>query len=101
VTVDRELVRAASSAVRAGRADSLSGWVNLALTDRAAKEQRLEALADAIRAYEAEFGVISAAELSAQRKADRRTATLVQGARVQGSPSPARARTAARRRGAA
>jgi hypothetical protein len=79
VTVDRTLVRAANEAVAAGRASSLSGWVNLALAEQAAKERRLLALSEAINSYEAEFGVISPAELVAQERADRRTATVVRG----------------------
>ena len=77
VTVDRTLVEAANEAVAAGRADSLSGWVNLALMERAAKERRLGALRDAIAAYEAEYGEISPAELAAQQRADRRHALVV------------------------
>jgi len=79
VTVDRALIRAGSEAVAAGLADSLSGWVNLALSDRAAKERRLRALAEAVEAYEAEFGVISEAEMMAQARADARSAILVRG----------------------
>jgi hypothetical protein len=79
VTVDRDLVDAGNAAVATGRADSLSGWVNLALQERAVKERRLQAMADAIAAYEAEFGVISAAELSVQSREDRRSAIVVRG----------------------
>lgn len=80
VTVDRALVRAANEAVAAGRAASLSGWVNLALSEQAAKEKRLEALAEAIAAYEVEFGAITAGEIVAQERADRRSAIVVRGA---------------------
>jgi hypothetical protein len=90
VTVDRALVQAASEAVAAGRAESLSGWVNLALADRAAKERKLRALADAVSLYEAEFGAISQAELIAQERADRRSALVVRG--------PKKTRTRSRRR---
>jgi hypothetical protein len=72
VTVDPALVRVAGRAVAAGRATSLSAWVNLALEERAEKERRLQALADAVAAYEAEFGVITDAEMAAQARADRR-----------------------------
>ena len=71
VTVDPELVEAASAAVAEGRVGSLSAWVNLALSERAAKERRLRALAGAIAAYEQEFGPISADEIAAQARADR------------------------------
>jgi hypothetical protein len=79
VTVDRALVEAGSEAVAAGRAESLSGWVNLALAERAAKEQKLRALAEAVAMYEAEFGAISQAELIAQERADRRSALVIRG----------------------
>ena len=72
VTVDSELIEAANEAVAEGRASSLSGWVNLALTEHAAKERRLRGLAEAVAAYEEEFGEITAAELAAQARADLR-----------------------------
>ncbi len=79
VTVDPALVRAGNQAVAAGRAQSLSSWVNLALAERARKEHRLAAMAAAIDAYEQEFGAISADELSAQARADQRDALVVRG----------------------
>ena len=79
VTVDPSLVQAANDAVAAGRAQSLSSWVNLALEDRAAKERRLQAMAQAIAVYEAEFGEISEAELVAQARADSKSAVVVRG----------------------
>jgi glycerol dehydrogenase-like iron-containing ADH family enzyme len=94
VTVDPALVQAGNEAVAAGRADSLSSWVNLALAERTAKERRLKAMAEAIAAYEEMFGAISADELSAQVRADQRNAHV-----VRGKSRPA-ARTH-RRRGAA
>ena len=77
VTVDSELIEAANQAVAEGRVASLSGWVNLALAERAAKERRLRTLAEAIAAYEEAFGEITAAELAAQERADRQNATAV------------------------
>lgn len=77
VTVDRALVEAANEAVAAGRASSISTWVNAALAERAAKERHLRAMAEAIAGYEAEFGMISAAELIAQQHDDRRTSIAV------------------------
>ncbi|HET7502593.1 MAG TPA: hypothetical protein VFK02_16345 [Kofleriaceae bacterium] len=79
VTVDRSLVDAANQAVASGRASSVSTWVSGALAERVAKERHLRALADAISGYEAEFGVISEAELIAQERADSRTAIAVRG----------------------
>ena len=77
VTVDSELVEAANQAVAEGRVASLSGWVNLALAERATKERRLRTLAEAVAAYEHEFGKITPAELAAQESADRRNALTV------------------------
>jgi len=79
VTVDRALIQAGSEAVAAGRADSLSGWVNLALVEQAAKERRLAAGRKAIAAYEAEFGEITPEEMAAQAREDQRSAIVVRG----------------------
>jgi hypothetical protein len=81
VTVDRSLVQAGNVAVASGLADSFSGWVNLALEERAAKEQRLRAMANAVRVYEARFGEISAEELALQERKDRAAAVVVRGSR--------------------
>jgi hypothetical protein len=77
VTVDAELIEAANRAIAEGRVSSLSGWVNLALSERAAKERRLRALAEAVEDYERAFGEITAAELAAQERADRLNTTHV------------------------
>ena len=79
VTVDPAVVRAGNEAVAAGRAESLSGWVNLAMSELATKERRLQAMADAIALYERVFGEISAAELVVQERADRRNAIVPRG----------------------
>jgi hypothetical protein len=76
VTVDHSLVRAANLAVREGRADSVSAWVSSALMDQVERERGRKALADAIAHYEAEFGVITEAEMEAQELADKRTAIV-------------------------
>jgi glycerol dehydrogenase-like iron-containing ADH family enzyme len=81
VTVDANLVAAGQSAVRAGRADSLSGWVNAALADRDAQERRTRALADAVAAYEAQFGEITPMEAAAQERADQKAAVVLRGKR--------------------
>ncbi|OFW29762.1 MAG: hypothetical protein A3H97_19590 [Acidobacteria bacterium RIFCSPLOWO2_02_FULL_65_29] len=60
------------------------------------KDRRLRALADAVAAYEKEFGPITAEELAVQERADRAAAHVVRGA----GPRAARARRV-RRRGAA
>jgi hypothetical protein len=84
VTVDKALLQAGNEAVAAGLVDSLSGWVNLALAERAAKERRLQAMAEAVAAYEADFGEISAEELVAQERKDRAAAVVVRGRRRAG-----------------
>jgi Arc/MetJ-type ribon-helix-helix transcriptional regulator len=88
VTVDPHLVRAGNDAVEDGSVDSLSAWVNLALAERAAKDRRLAALADAVSAYEAQFGSITSEELAAQARADRVAARVVR--TVRGSAVKAR-----------
>lgn len=95
MTVDAELVEAGNRAVKAGRAESLSGWVNDALAEREAKERRLQAMADAVATYEAEFGPITPEELQAQQRADEKKALVVRGRR------PPRARPRGSRRKAA
>lgn len=80
VTIDPELLEAGNRAVAAGAADSLSGWANDALSDRAARDQAGLALAGAVADYEAEFGEISAEEIDRQRRADREAALIVRGA---------------------
>ncbi len=79
VTVDPELVEAGNRAVAAGRADSLSNWVNEALAQRAVRDHKLQALSAAIANYEAEFGEITAEEITSQRRADRAGAVVVRG----------------------
>ena len=79
VTVDPELIAAGAAAVEAGRADSLSGWVNQALAERAERDRKLAALDDAIAAYEARAGSITDEELREQQRADRAGAVVVRG----------------------
>jgi hypothetical protein len=79
VTVDHDLVAAGNAAVAEGRAESLSAWVNEAMTERKEKEQRLLALAEAVSEFEKKHGVISDAEIAAQRRLDQRAAIVVRG----------------------
>jgi len=90
VTVDRALVHAANEAVAAGRASSVSTWVNAALTERAAKDRHLRALSEAVAMYEAAFGEISEAELGAQQRADRRESIAVRKPRTKAGRSRGR-----------
>lgn len=79
VTVDPELVEAGNRAVADGVADSLSGWVSTALSEKIRRDRQLEHLGAAIAEYEAEFGEITAEEVTAQRRADREDAVVVRG----------------------
>lgn len=79
MTVDPTLIEAGNDAVAEGRAESLSAWVNAALAARVATERRLAALADAVAAYERQFGALSAQELADQSRADRGAAFVVRG----------------------
>lgn len=79
VTVDADVLSAVNDAVAGGGADSVSGWVNAALAERLARERRLRAMAEAVDAYEARHGVMSAAEIAEQLRADRRAAVVVRG----------------------
>lgn len=79
MTVDPELVEAGNRAVAAGRAGSLSAWVNEALAVRVERDRRLEALAGAIAGYESDHGEITVAEMAAQERSDREAAVVVRG----------------------
>lgn len=83
VTVDPELIQAGQRAVESGQAESVSGWVSAALEDKIRRDRKLALLAAAVADYEKESGEISAEEIAAQRRADRRDATVVRGGRRQ------------------
>jgi Arc/MetJ-type ribon-helix-helix transcriptional regulator len=76
-TVDPELLAAAHAAVVAGRAESVSAWVNEALRRHAEHDARLRALDDAIAAYEAEHGEITDDEIVDATRRARARATVV------------------------
>ena len=90
VTVDPELVEAGNQAVASGSVGSLSAWVSAALADRVRRDRQLAQLHEAIVEYEAEFGEISAEEITRQRRADRDDAVVVRGVRKR----PSRAKSA-------
>lgn len=81
VTVDPGLVDAGSRAVAEGDADSLSAWVSTALSEKLERDQKLAHLRAAIADYEAEFGEVTAEEVSAQQRADREDAVIMRGRR--------------------
>ncbi|MEO5679295.1 MAG: hypothetical protein ABIS47_06475 [Acidimicrobiales bacterium] len=92
VTVDPELVEAASRAVANGEAGSLSGWVSAALSEKVDRDRKLGHLRAAVADYEAEVGEITAEEMVAQARADREDAVVVRrrrrpGAARGGSPT--------------
>jgi hypothetical protein len=77
VTVDPDVIAAGNAAVAEGLADSLSAWVNEALSTRAHRDRKLQAMAEAVADYEAEFGEITDEQLEARRRADREAAIVV------------------------
>ena len=93
-SVDAELIRAGERAVARGRSDSLSAWVNDALRLKLLHDERLEALADFIQAYEAEHGEITPEEMRLAARRVRSRALTVRGkqAPVRAKPRDKRAR---------
>lgn len=77
ITVDQEVAAAGAAAVAEGRAASVSAWVNAALAEKAVRDRRLATLAEAVAAYESEWGVIDDDELVEQARADRDAAAAV------------------------
>lgn len=78
-SVDAELVRAAEAAVEAGRAASVSQWVNEALQLKHEQDRRLVAMAAFVEAFEAEHGVITDDEMRAAVRRVRARAVPVRG----------------------
>lgn len=78
-TVESDLLAAGRAAVAAGRAESLSAWVNDALRRQLVHEQRLHAFGEFLAEYEAEQGVITEEEMTDARKHDRANARVVRG----------------------
>lgn len=62
-SVDADLLRAAESAAKRGRVPTVSAWVNDALRLKLEHDQRLQALAAFIDAFEAEHGTITEDEM--------------------------------------
>jgi hypothetical protein len=76
-SVDAELLRAAEAATKRGRAPTVSAWVNDALRLKVEHDQRLEAMALFIGAYEAEHGEITPDEVERAVRAARHRALPV------------------------
>jgi len=81
VSVDADLAAAAAAAVAEGRAESVSAWIGAAMGEKAARDRRLSALAEAVNAYEAEHGVIGDDEIATQARADRDAAATTRAGR--------------------
>jgi Arc/MetJ-type ribon-helix-helix transcriptional regulator len=86
-SVDAELLHVAQAAVEAGRATSLSAWVNDALRLKADHERRMAALDAFVAAYEAEHGVITQAEMDEAVRRARGRATVVRSKPTKQRPS--------------
>jgi len=95
ITVDPELVEAAGRAVADGEADSVSGWVSTALSEKIERDRKLAHLRAAVADYEAEFGEITAEEMAAQGRGDREDAVVVRGRRAVAADRARRAAKAA------
>jgi Arc/MetJ-type ribon-helix-helix transcriptional regulator len=78
-SIDPEQLAAAREAVAAGRAASVSAWVNEAMRRQAEIESKLAAMAGFISAYEAEHGVITEDEMRDARRSRRSRAIVVRG----------------------
>lgn len=79
MSVDADLVEAGQATVSAGDAESLSGWVNLALRRQVEHERRLRGIDEFIQIFEAEHGEITEAEMDAAARDMRSRATVVRG----------------------
>lgn len=82
VSVDADLVEAGQATVSAGEADSLSGWVNLALRRQVEHDRRLRGIDEFISAFEAEHGEITEAEMDQVARDLRARATVVRGGSI-------------------
>lgn len=82
VTVDEDVYQAAVAAVEVGRAGSVSAWVNDALSQQHAKQERLDGWAELIAEYEAEHGAFTAEELAEQERRDLEAAAAVRAQRA-------------------
>lgn len=90
-TVEADLLKAGQRAVTEGRAKNLSAWVNDALARQAEHDRRLKALDEAIRAYEAEHGVITEEDIrEAERYFRARTIRVRPRSRERASRAPRR-----------
>jgi hypothetical protein len=78
-TVEADLLEAGRAAVTAGRAESLSAWVNAALRRQADHDRRMKSLDSFLDAYESEHGPITEDEMRAATRRARARAVVVRG----------------------
>jgi hypothetical protein len=78
-TVDADLLARGHEVVAAGRAESLSAWVNEALRAQVERDRRLAAMDAFLAAFESEHGEISDAEIASAARAARARAVVVRG----------------------
>jgi hypothetical protein len=76
-TVDADLLARGHKVVAAGRAESLSAWVNEALRAQVERDRRLAAMDALLAAFETEHGEISDAEIVSAARAARARAVVV------------------------
>src|SRR5256885_967659 len=81
VSVDANLARAATLAVKQGEAPTISAWVNDALSLKLEQERRLRALAAFIAGYENRHGAISPDEIARATRQARDRAVPVRARR--------------------
>ena len=79
VSVDARLIHAAENAVKQGRFDSVSAWVNEALHFKLEQDRRLEALKSFIAAHESEHGEITDEEMRLAARRARASAVTARG----------------------
>lgn len=79
-SVDAELLQSAQAAVKEGRVDSISAWVNDALSLKAEHERRMAALDAFLAAYEAKHGVVTDSEVDEAVRRARGRAVVITGA---------------------
>ena len=77
VSIDQALIDAAHASVVAGRAPSISAWVNDALARQVAHDRRIIALADFVSEYETAHGEITDAEIAEATRNARSRAVVV------------------------
>jgi hypothetical protein len=82
VSVDADLVEVGHATVSSGAAASLSGWVNDALRRQVEHERRLRGIDEFIRAFEAEHGEITDAEMDEVARDMRGRAVVVRGGSI-------------------